>query len=435
MVAFLFLRRRASLYHPAVYYLAFHGFVFVIRPLVNKFYNFEFVYKLYGFFPNEQERALSLLASDIGLLSFTVPCLWIASSRFIPKPSSSEPFDHQRRARPAFLAAAAISLPLALYSQYVELTQKVADVSTTTFDSSTGVTVNTTGNGYLHDASNMLVSIVVIFAWQYRFKLWALVPFCLYAFARLAVGTSRWTFVMASASLALLYLYEHRRTLPSPKVIVGATAILVAFTIAGSQRSYFRDQITGARSEVVNYSGPTKPLEGMDYANQEYLEFLVWAIPNKTNTYDYFINNLQVVTEPIPRLLWKDKPVGAPIKMFSLWDYGKPVGMTYSLPGVGWMSLGLVGVVIWCGLFGILFGHIYQRFARSKQSGFQVCTYALLVPLSIQFFRDGTLLTLLKFPLFYLVPLALWKMFAKLGLNSKQARKPFRASNATFLGR
>ena len=47
-VTIVYLRHpAASIAHPASFYLAFHAFIFVLRPIVARWYEFDFVYQLY----------------------------------------------------------------------------------------------------------------------------------------------------------------------------------------------------------------------------------------------------------------------------------------------------------------------------------------------------------------------------------------------------
>jgi len=157
----------------------------------------------------------------------------------------------------------------------------------------------------------------------------------------------------------------------------------------------------------VNHTAYTnlRFMEGMDTGNLEYLEFVVRAIPAKTGSYSYFASVLQIFTEPIPRVLWPNKPVGEPIRFFDLFDIGNPIGMTYSLPGQGWSDLGWAGVALWCGLFGGIWGWFHNQFARRSITGLRVIVYMTLLPLSILFFRDGGAITMLRFGLFLTIPL------------------------------
>lgn len=155
-------------------------------------------------------------------------------------------------------------------------------------------------------------------------------------------------------------------------------------------------------------------LEGMDFANLEFYEYLVYVVPQRSGTYGYFLENLQLFTQPIPRAIWSGKPVGPPIQLFSLFDYGYPIGMTYSLPGNGWVQLGYLGVMIWCGLFGWLYGLAYNKFQQSRHGNPVVLTYLLFLPLCLTFFRDGFLLTIVQTAVFFLFPIWLIVRIARL---------------------
>ena len=152
----------------------------------------------------------------------------------------------------------------------------------------------------------------------------------------------------------------------------------------------------------------------MDFANLEYFEYIVHAVPQRTGTYDYFAHMLQIATEPIPRALWPDKPAGSPVQLFSLWDYGKPIGMTASLPGMGWMSLGYAGVAIQALIFALLFGYAYRALLLRRGGPVARLGYALVIGASLIGFRDGTLLTLVRLVPFYFGPLLLALLLARL---------------------
>jgi hypothetical protein len=88
--------------------------------------------------------------------------------------------------------------------------------------------------------------------------------------------------------------------------------------------------------------------------------------------------------------------------------------MTNSLPGEGWVQLGYLGVIIWCGLFGWLFGVAYNKFQKSRHGNPILLTYLLFLPLSLTFFRDGFLLTIVQTAVFFLFPIWLIVRIAKL---------------------
>jgi oligosaccharide repeat unit polymerase len=412
MIAFYARSGVASTFHPATYYLFFQGFVFMVRPWLNWYYSYSYVYEAYRFRPWESDRVTALLAADLGFITFMFFVLRAGAAPLVIKPVPEQRSVLHRRYRRSMLIAILLCAPLGLYSLYKGLHTGLEGSSTMLMDKSSGILVNTSGNGYMADANNMLIPIVVLIPWLYRFRLWSLLPFLAFSFTRMINGGGRWTFVMAAASLALAYLYERRARWFNLQALGLGITIIFLFNALGHNRAAIKSLVMGERNATLTTDSGLYPLEDMNYANQEFLEYLVKVIPDQTRTYDYFLDNLQVFTEPVPRVLWPGKPIGAPIQLYSLWDYGTPIGMTYSLPGEGWAQWGYLGVIIWCGLFGWVFGRFYNWFARSAQTEFQVATYILLLPLSIQFFRDGTLLTMMKFPLFYIIPLLIWWMIA-----------------------
>lgn len=219
--------------------------------------------------------------------------------------------------------------------------------------------------------------------------------------------------------------YEHRRLLPSVRAILLGIALLGAFSVIGDDRgSSIRRAITGdSQSEIFQAKREDERfLEGMDFANMEYFEYLVYAVPQRSGTYSYFNDVLQVFTEPIPRVLWPGKPIGAPFTRIHLFDYGTPIGMTKSLPGQGWFSLGWIGVVIWCSLWGWGLGWVYRRFVEGPQNSIVTAAYMMFLPIMIVAYRDGEIVTIFRQGLFFIGPLVLWRLFANgLGIPTAQA--------------
>lgn len=305
-----------------------------------------------------------------------------------------------------FLITAMLCGPLALYSAVSAWGAAASDLSVVTMDQGTGVAISTNTTGYLVDAQLMLAPLSLLFAWLNRFRWWSLMP--LVAFIVLRSGTGgRGPFVLAAVSLALLYLFEKGKRWPDMKNVAIIAGVAVLFNVVGSDRGasirrlFIQDNTYQYQFNRIDL----RFMEGMDLANMDFLEYLTYAVPGRTGTYGYFLDNLQIFTEPVPRIFWPGKPIGPPIKMYNLFDYGYPIGMTYSLPGEGYQQLGLIGVMIWCGLFGYVYGVAYAKFAKSRQTNFQTVAYCFFVPISILFFRDGLLLTILKAGLFLFLPL------------------------------
>jgi oligosaccharide repeat unit polymerase len=405
----------ASVYHPATYYLFFHFLVFTFRPFLAWYRDYDGLYRAYEFVPSMDDKITVMLAAMLGMLCFVLPSIWFGSAapRF-PQDRINEA-ERREMIRP-FLLAAGLIVPFGVISALTNWYTAASDASTMVRDAATGYNVNTTGNGYFDNLQLLLAPLAVIYVWLYRFRWWTLLP--LAGFIVLRAGTGgRWPFIMACGTAVLLFLYERRRLWPDWRATVLGIAALAIFQAVGSDRGASIRQVFVEDNSAQSYGytgGDLRFMEGMDFANLEFFEYLVYAVPQRTGTYDYFLDNLQLFTQPIPRVLWEGKPVGPPIQLYSLFDYGYPIGMTYSLPGEGWVQLGYIGVMIWCGLFGGLYGWIYNAFQRSRHGNPVTITYLLFLPLSLTFFRDGFLLTLVQTVAFFLFPVWLIVRIARL---------------------
>ncbi len=405
----------ASVYHPVSYYLFFHGFVFTFRPIVVHIQGYTALYNGYGFLPSPSDKITVILGTMLGLVCFVSAALKFGNAppRFVQDRFTD--IERGQLIRP-FLIVACLVAPIGIISILANWAARSNDASTMVFDAATGYTINTVNNGYFADVQLMLAPLAVMLIWLFRFKWWTFTPFAAFIILRSGTG-SRWPIMMACATVALMFLYERRKKFPNLKPAVLIIAALWLFQVIGVDRgAAIRNLFVEDKSLALVYSNSREMgfLEAMDWANLEFFEYIVYAVPQRTGTHGYFLNNLQVFTEPVPRALWADKPVGPPIKLFSLYDYGFPIGMTNSLPGEGWMQFGYLGIAIWCGLFGWFYGWIYNKFQQSRQSTLALIAFLLFIPLSLQVFRDGLLLTLIKTHAWFLLPVVLMYGIARL---------------------
>ena len=425
-VGVFYLRHRAfSIFHPLTFYMAFHGILFVFRPILAYLLEYKLIYLVYHFLPSDSDKLIVVLASNLGFLTFAFFSLYAGN---VAMRFRQDAFNVIERTRLETVIpwVLAICVPIAGYSL---ISLWIAAGLGTAYDDMavdrmTGIRINTSGNGYFVESQLMLASCGAIVGWVFRFRLLAVLP--LAAFVLLRAGTGgRGPFVTALVTLALLFFYEKRQRFPGAKVIVVAALLLASFSIVGEDRGRAIRDAVGADQTREGYSRyQYKFMEGMDFGNLEYFEYIVYVVPKRSGTYDYFLENLQLFTEPIPRVLWPGKPVGAPIKRVYLFDYGSPVGMTKSLPGQGWYFMSWFGVVIWCGLWGYGLGWIYRRFVEGPQNTLQVATYMIFLPVMVVAYRDGTILTVFRQGIFFLAPIALWFLIARMrGIPAAQTMR------------
>lgn len=394
----------ASAFHPFTYYSLFHGIVFVLRPAVAYFAGYDAIYQSAGFVPSLSDKLTVIGAANLGFIVFSIVCTRVGNEPMQFRDKAAQLIERKllQRVLPLFIL---ICAPIALYSFFIGVTGTAQGIDTMVMRN--GIKVNTTSNGYLSEAAKMLVPICAMLAWFFRFRLVALVPLVLFFVLKASTG-GRGAFVLALAVTALFYLYDQGRRFPNPLILFAVLPVLLVFQAVGDDRgASIRNSIglESPGSPATTYVRDERFLEGMDFANLEFFEFVVYVVPQRSGTYDYFLSNLQLFTEPVPRVLWPGKPVGAPIQPINFLKYGYPLGFTLSMPGVGWYELGWLGVVLWCSFWGFLTGKAYSAFVRGRQSTVVVAAYMMGLASLVIVFRDGTLITLARGSIFYFTPI------------------------------
>jgi hypothetical protein len=122
----------------------------------------------------------------------------------------------------------------------------------------------------------------------------------------------------------------------------------------------------------------------------------------------YGAQYLQIFTEPIPRVLWRGKPAGAPMpSKVDFNSYGNFIGLTFSLPGDGFVCGGWIGVIIDVSLWGFLLGWAHRVFWRNTKNRLGCMMYLVGLAMVPQEYRDGGI-SITKFLLWNWLPLFLW---------------------------
>lgn len=410
---FYYLRHPAcAIYHPVTVFLAFHVIVFVFRPIVSVIYDFDLIYKAVGFNPSVWDRVTVLLAANLALVVFISVCLKFGNAPIAWRQSENEKSRRDEWKKYFWIVA----IPLASAAVYSSLWQWQFESSSgdmTMMDMRTGVRTMQGVSGYFLVLGSMLGTLTVICAYLYRFSLVSLIPFVVFAVLRLGTG-GRSDFIAATMMLLVVFLFDQRRKWPEPRTLaIGLVAIFAFNTVVQDRGASIRELfgLSGTNENRVWSEAVYKKFEQNDTAMLEAFEFIVYAVPQRTGSYDYFANNLRVLVEPIPRSWWADKPAGSPVNFFYLYDYGNPIGMAISMPGAGWLSLGYFGVIIWSALFGWAYGTAYSRFATGQQGNLAVMIYGVVYSTALFAFRDGMLIMVIKLlftfslPLLILVPL------------------------------
>ncbi|HUD49780.1 MAG TPA: O-antigen polymerase [Candidatus Baltobacteraceae bacterium] len=419
---------QASVFHPAGLYLGFHGLVFVARPLLVHFMGFTSVWEYMVFKPEEEDFILALGVSSVAMVSLVGACLYFGRSQvgFPAKPPPSfTPLQRQ-----ALIWTTLILLPYLAISIYTTR----GGAETAGERASNGVFIMSHSTGYLNDAQFMIAPLLCAWLLVTRFH-WLNLPLILiYVAFRSWTGWSRWTIVLFLLMVIFAYCWrQRRRWLPMWSILL-AVPVLILFNILGHNRDVLKQLVTGERSYEREGIRPGMTEEErrnlrydtQDFANFDYLCYIVGVVPKRTDAYTYGLQYLQLFTEPIPRILWSGKPLGAPVRTIDLTAYGNFVGLTVSLPGDGWISGGWVGVVITLSIVGWILGKCHRWFWKNCDNPVGVLFYVSGLAMLPQWYRDGGI-SIFKFLMWTWLPFLIW-----VGLTWMLGGRPVPGSTITF---
>jgi hypothetical protein len=420
IVCYIFASGRASsIFHPFAFYLAFHGIVFVLRPILVYTFGLEAVFFAMRFYPTAEEFNFTLLLSTAAMLVFGV-ATWRAQGP-PPRFDRGARTGFSRSERHAFAFVVVLLAPLAMYSVLIGIqstleTDAVGTLIEMERDVNTGVIGFSNTTGYIVDAQLVIGPLSLMLIWAYRFRPWSFLPLLAYLAERAYMGWGRWTIVLTLMMLGLLFLSTRKLRWIPVYMMAAALPVLIVFQQLGEHRGTFQALITG---EVIDEDpanagrGWIERHDSPDFANFDFLTYVVDVVPAKSGTYSYFTQYLQLFTEPIPRMLWPDKPYGPPIQLVNLNDFGNFVGWTTSLVGDGWISGGWLGVILTMTVVAWLTMRMHRWFWSGAATNFKVLVYCTFLPLTLQWYRDGGI-SIAKFVFLTIGPLLLWRLVAQM---------------------
>ena len=398
IAVFVFLLQRGyiSIYSGLFVYLAFHFVVFVQRPIVVHYFDLKGTYYYMGYVPTDDVFLTTLLVANLGLIAFIVGYLWTAG--LVPlKPNFIVPAIAPLQ-RSAFWISLALLSPLILYSFFLAFTLRQAygtealselgqlELRT---DPATGAHLFVDTSAYIVGARNMLLPFATLLIVVKRGKYWSYLPLLGCAFVALQLG-ERWLIVVSCLVASLMALYFRKRQQFTIQQYLMMGIVLLVFVVLGQNRDAIANLILKGDIDFDFDLQKSSLGDHLDFANFEFLNYVIGKVPDVSGTYSYFTQYLGLFTQPIPRMLWPDKPVGSPIVLVNLDAYGRFVGLSTSLVGDGWISLGYLGAMITTGAVGAFYGWLYRRFCRSSISIYFFCAYFWMLALLLQWARDGS---------------------------------------------
>src|SRR5262249_45467892 len=148
------------------------------------------------------------------------------------------------------------------------------------------------------EAQFMLGPLICAWLAVTRLKWTTMVPVLLYIAYRSYTGWNRWTIVLLFLGIALVYA-RHKRLLwiPSWAAFV-SVPLLFLFILLGQNRDYFKQMLSGEVQEDMNAGLSREEImrrkfDTQDFANFDYLCYVVRTVPDKTGTFSYGSQYLQ----------------------------------------------------------------------------------------------------------------------------------------------
>lgn len=401
-----------NIYSGLFLYLAFHFIVFVQRPLIVHIFDLRSEFEFMMFMPTDGEFLETLFVSDVGLISFVGAYMWALN--FKPIEPAFQYIGLSRSEARSFLMAFLLLSPMILYSLFLALSmrqtygvaafQELGEINMT-IDPATGQKLFADTTAYVVNARGFAFPFAALLIHITRGRWWSYLAIFFCAFIALQLG-ERWEIVISTLVASMMTLYIHKRRVFTSGHYIGMVVVLLLFVMIGQNRDSLIKFLTTGELEFTFDIATSSFGAHPDFANFDFLSYVIAKVPAVSGTYSYFTQYLGIFTQPIPRFLWPDKPVGSPVQWVNLAAYGRFASRTPSLVGDGWVSMGYAGVVITLGLCGWFFGRMFRRFCQPKISIYFYCAYFWMVGLLLQWVRDGGY-KILDFFLFCIGPLML----------------------------
>lgn len=252
------------------------------------------------------------------------------------------------------------------------------------------------------------LALLALIYW-YGFKWWLVTPMTIYLFVMAIQGFHRFRAIIPLILLLQIYLDRHQKRWPPAyilAVIIGAMLLFYPMKTIGrmAQEGATVTQISESSTEIL------RDVAAGQNGDQTVLDQFASSLTliDRSGKLYYGTTYLALLTSPIPRQWWPDKPGLADyIKDFS--TPSRPmaeVGMIMTFIGELYLNFGYLGLVIMSFLTAYWLARIYFRAYRSSYFSVLRFGYLLIACNLIQVYRDG-LMSLFTFTIVNMMPLSL----------------------------
>jgi hypothetical protein len=387
--------------HPAAIYLVFHITTFTVRS-IGVLTGAPTLFSTFGpaYSPvTPDEIARALFTADIALVVMTLA--WLRAAKV----------DRAINARPTTTNKPFRELSSEHLWRVVALAFPIGMISLVLLDRIP--VFHTTGGNFATTSSWFVIlqlwpglSLLALM-YRYGFRWWLSVPMGVYLLIMAVQGFDRFRVVIPVLLIVQIYLDRHNMRWPTARAGVALIALAVLFyplkdignlTASGASPGDVVANASQQLGEVFTGSHPDQQFE------DEYASAL--TLIDENGKFYYGTVYAPLVTLPIPRQWWPDKPSTADY----LNDFSRPwrpmheMGMIVTILGEAYANFGYLGIVLVPGLVAYFLGLAYFAAYRRPYLSLARFAYLLIAANLIQVWRDG-LQSLVLFTLVNMMPL------------------------------
>lgn len=380
---------RLSHSHPGTIYLFFHSYTFTLR-LIGLAFGSPTLFSQYMLFfepITEDEIVRAAILGDVALVVMTIA--WIRASmddmKKVRKHHDLLKEGRQNLSLKHIWSVVVIAFPLGLFGLWA-------------FTNLPGIEIERVELGEWQSSSWFFITqvwaglaLLALIYW-YGFRWWLMIPMSLYLFVMAIQGYHRFRVIIPA--ILLIQIYLDRRKLKWPPIYVMGFMILLMLLFfplkeIGKLAQQGEDivQIVDSSKESINSA-----LAGKAPDHQFLDEFACGlTLTDAAGKHYYGTTYLALVTLPIPRQWWPEKP-GLADYLHDMSIPSRPMdemGMIITFLGESYINFGYLGIVFIPALLAYFLGRAYFRAYRSNYFSVIRLSYLLVACNLIQVYRDG----------------------------------------------
>lgn len=259
-------------------------------------------------------------------------------------------------------------------------------------------------SNYLYSTLDWLTSaLMLLIAFARRGRKWLVVMFVALLVVYSTIGFRFRVVVLVIAPIVFYYLKAQRRPSVMKVAAAGAALVLLIGAIGLGRRS-FRSG-SSVESGTISVASSSATFENDLDLYQAYLA-IVDGFP-RDHDYLWGSSFTYLVIQPIPRVLWPDKP-DAPVRTILneiLGSDATTAGVAYPNVGEYYANFGVLGVFVGMWLFGLVMRAMYEYLRQHQDNDWTRVTYAVALPFLVQVVSRGYFVQIFQQAAFLLLPL------------------------------